>query len=701
MNKQYRRETPRALQMAMTALLALGCGVAQAAVERTLESVEHVALPGEEVQITLNMSDTAPVPKVFTVANPARLSVDLPETKLGTSSRYVPIDIGNVRSVALAESGNRTRVVVEFTQVTPYSVTNDGNRMHIHIGKAKTAGNQTPNVAAPVNVDAAVERASLRSTEPAARIQTATGPSIRDIDFRRSEQGAGRVVIEIQGVNGPVDVQEEGGKIIARFPNTVLPAALSKRLDVIDFATPVKYIDALNRNGDARLVITPINGADFEQVAYQTDTQFTIELQPLTASEIERRQLEKPKYTGERVSLSFQDVPVRALLQIIADVAEVNMVVSDSVSGSMALRLENVPWDQALDIILKSKGLGMQREGNVVLVAPLPEIAAREQAELAAQQATTNLAPLRSEIIQVNYARAGDMAALLKSGEISLLSERGQVTTDTRTNTLLINETRAKLEEIRRLIERLDIPVRQVLIESRIVVANRDFSRSLGVSSDVSDAGAIESPDGGNLLTDTGFTVALPVAAAAGILSTSILGDTFNLDLALSALESENNGEVISSPRVITANAAEASIEQGVEIPFLEAASSGAATVSFKEAVLSLTVTPQITPDERVIMDLFVTQDTQGPAVNVQGGGLVPSINTRSLSTQVLVDDGETVVLGGIYEQEDRDGITRVPVLGEIPLLGFLFRTTTKQRNKQELLLFVTPKILKQGLTLN
>lgn len=655
------------------------------AASRILQNAEYIALPGEQVQITLTLSEAAPEPKVFTVADPARLSVDLPQTQLGTSTRYVPVDVGLVRGIALAEGGMRTRVVVEMTQLLPYTVTNNGNTLLIRIGDPGAVGGSTTTV----------------SRQPAAVQAGTSGPAIRDIDFRRSEQGAGRVVVDLQGVTGPVDVQEEGGKIIARFANTTLPENLSKRLDVIDFATPVKFVDSLVRNGETRIVVTPTAGADFEQVAYQTDTQFTLELQPLTAAEIERRQQEKPKYTGERVSLSFQDVPVRALLQIIADVADVNMVVSDSVSGSMALRLENVPWDQALDIILKSKGLGMQREGNVVLVAPLPEIAAREEAELAAQQATTNLAPLRSEIIQVNYARAGDLAALLKSGEISLLSERGQVTTDNRTNTLLINETRTKLEEIRRLIERLDIPVRQVLIESRIVVANREFSRNLGVNSNLADAGAIESPTGGNILTNTGFTVALPVASAAGVLSTSLLGDTFNVDLALSALESENNGEVISSPRVITANAAEASIEQGVEIPFLEAASSGAATVSFKEAVLSLTVTPQITPDERVIMDLFVTQDTQGQSVNVQGGGQVPSINTRSLSTQVLVDDGETVVLGGIYEQEDRDNYTRVPVLGELPLLGFLFRNTTKQRDKRELLLFVTPKILKQGLTLN
>jgi type IV pilus assembly protein PilQ len=392
---------------------------------------------------------------------------------------------------------------------------------------------------------------------------------------------------------------------------------------------------------------------------------------------------------------------VRALLQIIADVADVNMVVSDKVQGTMALRLEDVPWDQALDIILDSRGLGMQSQGNVITIAPLADIAVRREAQQKAQKATEQLAPLHSEIIQINYARASDFAALLKSGNVSLLSERGQVAVDERTNTLLVSETASKLQEIRRLIDHLDIPVRQVLIESRIVVANREFARDIGVSTSAQDQAVIgDGIVGGDKAVTSGFTVNLPVANAAGSISTSIIGSSFNLNLALSALESEQLGEIISSPRVITANGKEARIDQGVEIPFLEAASSGAATVQFKEAVLSLTVTPQITPDERVVMDLLVTQDTQGQSVNVQGGGQVPSINTRSLATQVLVDDGETVVLGGIYEQENRDTYDQVPILSEIPLVGALFRTTGKQRDKRELLLFITPKILKEGMTL-
>ncbi|MES1946616.1 type IV pilus secretin PilQ [Salinisphaera sp. C84B14] len=676
-------------QWLVLALLCAGATTAQAATN-TLTAVDAASTGGSQVSIRLTMATSAPIPSVFTVNEPARLSIDLPDTELGVDQRYQRIDQGAVEAVAMAEGDNRTRVVIELTSMTDYTVNRDGNAIVIGVG----------GDVAPQTASAAAQSAGNSSYQPAPA--SVRGPRVRDIDFRRGEDGAGRVEIALDGVNGAVDVSERGGQVIATIPGVQLPAALERRLDVLDFATPVKTIDATQRDGDTRIVITPVSGADFEQVAYQTGDRFFIELQPITASDKAESEAQEPQYTGQRISLSFQNIDVRAVLQIVADVADVNMVVSDSVSGNIALRLEDVPWDQALDIILQAKGLGMRRENNVITVAPLAEIAAREQAELAAQQATTNLAPLRSEIIQINYARAGELAALLRSttGELSLLSDRGQVTVDERTNSLLINETRDKLNEIRNVINRLDIPVRQVLIESRIVVANREFSRNLGVSSSATDNAAFESSSGGNYLVDNGYTINLPVTNPAGTITTSIVGDTFNLDLALSALESENRGEIISAPRVITANAKEAKIEQGVEIPYLEAASSGAATVQFKEAVLGLTVTPQITPDERVIMDLYVTQDTQGDTIAVQGGGSVPSINTRSLTTQVLVDNGDTVVLGGIYEQENRNQADRIPILSEIPLVGGLFRRTQSQRDKRELLLFVTPKILKEQLSL-
>ncbi|MEQ8797824.1 MAG: type IV pilus secretin PilQ [Salinisphaeraceae bacterium] len=673
LNRPAGRWTALLVGLTLTGIFSAQAGAAE------LESVEHARLAGNQVLVTLTLSGPAPEASAFTVDQPARLSLDLPGTKLAAKPRYRRVDAGNLQAIALAEGGDRTRVVLELSRIVPYQLSREGNRVLVRLGQGTSETTATTDGPTPTAAPT-------------------SGQRITDIDFRRTEAGGGRVTVELSGTPGPVDVNNEGQRIVATMSGVQLPANLEKRLDVIDFATPVKYIDTLAGNGATRVVVTPIEGADFEQVAYQSDDTFVIELQPVSPEE---KQTREPEYTGERISLSFQSVDVRAVLQILADVADVNMVVSESVSGAMALELDNVPWDQALDIILASEGLGMRRQGNVILVAPLPEIATREQAELEAQQATSDSAPLVSEIIQINYARAADFAALLKSGEVSLLSSRGQVTVDERTNTLLINETRAKLEEIRRVINRLDIPVRQVLIESRIVVANREFARNLGVTASATDNAAFESPSGGNYTADTGFAVNLPVAGPAGTLTTSIIGNTFNLDLALSALESENRGEVISSPRVITANAKEAKIEQGVEIPYLEAASSGAATVQFKEAVLSLTVTPQITPDERVIMDLFVTQDTQGDAINVQGGGQVPSINTRSLTTQVLVENGETVVLGGIYEQEDRDVVNKVPGFGDIPLLGAFFRNTSKQRDKRELLLFVTPKILKEGLQIN
>lgn len=685
-HKIAHRPRSRAAVKLWLALCALAVSTVAGAAERSLDSINHVSLPGGQVEITLGLSGPAPEPSVFTVDQPARLSLDLPGTSVNVGEHYQRIGIGAAQAIAVAQGSNRARVVVELTRMLPYEVRTEGNQVHIILGEVATGTSAT----------------AARGTAPARTAPVAPeGTRITNIDFRRSESGAAQINIQAEGLDGRVDITEEGGRIIATFPDTDLPDELARRLDVIDFATPVKYIDARRRRDGAEITVTPVQDAEFEHVAYQTKNQFIIELQPLTRAEVEERERREPRYKGERISLSFQDVDVRALLQIIADVADVNMVVSDKVQGTMALRLEDVPWDQALDIILEARGLGMQREGNVITVAPLEDIAKRQKAQLEAQKATENRAPLRSEIIQINYARASDIADLLKSSDVSLLSERGQVAVDDRTNTLLISETSSKLQEIRRLIDRLDIPVRQVLIESRIVVANREFARDIGISASAQDDAVIGGGIvGANKDVTSGFTVNLPVANAAGTLSTSIIGNHFNLDLALSALESEQRGEIISSPRVITANGKEARIDQGVEIPYLEAASSGAATVQFKDAVLSLTVTPQVTPDERVVMDLLVTQDTQGQSVNVQGGGQVPSINTRSLATQVLVDDGETVVLGGIYEQENRDTYDQVPVLSDIPLVGALFRTTGKQRDKRELLLFVTPKILKEGMTL-
>ncbi len=688
--------------------LSLLSPAASAQASRALQSVDFVSLDSERLLLTLTLSEAAPEPVVFTIDKPARLSLDLPDTRVALAERFRKINVGKVRAVAAAEAKGRTRVVVELSEITPYTVRVDGNKVLVELLTAGTSG----------------PAAAL--TRPA--VAGRAGVGISAVDFRRGEKGEARIVVALSDVNTAVDVKEESGKVVARFKNARAADALIRRLDVLDFATPVKFIDVARDGINTVMTITPVSGSDFEQVAYQSGQTFTLELQPLSQDKRDEKKRNAPLYTGERISLSFQSVDIRSLLQIIADVAGTNMVVSDSVTGELAMRLQNVPWDQALDIILRTKGLGLRQQGNVMLVAPLGELAAREKEEAELEKSKITLAPLRSEIIQINYAKAADVEALLKTGENSILSERGRVTRDDRTNNLLVLETREKLAEIRILIARLDIPVRQVLIESRIVIANDDYSREIGARFGASAAGAARgssplsfatggsaaatpaglgaagsptAPTAGSFGTNTDrFNFNLPASANAGRMAFALLGSDFLLDLELSALQTEGRGEVVSTPRVITANAKQASIEQGREIPYQQASSSGATTVSFKKAVLSLKVTPQITPDEKVIMDLEVNNDSQGTDVNT-GSGTAPAIDTRKVTTQVLVDNGQTVVLGGIYDQSKVNSVSKVPLLGDIPFLGRAFRFDTTKNTKRELLIFVTPRIVSDNLRLN
>lgn len=670
-------------------LVAASTGVQAQTTSRALEDISFVALENERVLMTLTLSEPPPQPAVFTVDKPARLSIDLPDTRMSLTERYTRVNVGNVRAVASAEARGRTRVVVELGETATYTLRVDGNKVLVQLDNAAGKMAAAPAVA------------GSRGTN-----------SISNVDFRRGEKGEGRVVLRLDDPKAVVDVREEGGKVVALFKNTTVSDALAKRLDVLDFATPVKFIDVRPEAADTRIVITPIAGKDFEQAAYQSGDLFTIELQPLTQAEVEERKKAQPEFVGERISLSFQNVEVRSLLQIIADVAGTNMVISDSVKGQIAMRLENVPWDQALDIILKTKGLGLRQQGNVMLVAPVEEIAEREKIELEAQKQKTELAPLRSELVQVNYAKASDMKALLSSANNSLLSERGRVSVDERTNTLLVLETREKLDEIRALVARLDIPVRQVLIESRIVIANDDFARDLGARFGVSTIGTIGNSTIGQSGSNTGsrdvingnlpapadnYIVNLPAAGNPGRLAWTILGSDFLVDLELSALQTESRGEVISTPRVVTANGKQALIEQGREIPYQSSSGNTGTQTQFKKAVLSLTVTPQITPDNRVVMDLSVTNDSQGENVNT-GVGSAPAIDTRRLETQVLIKSGETVVLGGVFQDESTKGASKVPFLGDVPMIGRLFRSDSSSRNKRELLIFVTPRVLQEGL---
>jgi type IV pilus assembly protein PilQ len=668
------------------------------AASRTLTALDVTSTEGGAVRITLTLSSPAPEPVVFSVDKPARVSLDLAETKLAVPERYKRVGAGRVRSVAAAEASGRTRIVVELTELAPYTVRADGNQVVLDVQGGTTGVTTTSGGAGPVGA----------------------ASKILSLDFRRGEKGEGRVIVRLADPRTIVDVREEGNRVQAQFRNTDVDLELQKRLDVLDFATPVKFIDVLREGRNTSIYLTPVTGMAFEQVAYQAQDTFTIELQPVPEDSEEAKKRKEQVFVGERISLSFQNIDVRALLQIIGDVSGNNVVISDGVRGELAMRLINVPWDQALDIILRTKGLGMQQQGNVMLIAPLDEIASRAKAEGEATKQKDEGAPLRSEIIQVNYAKASEMAALLKAGSKSLLSARGQVSVDTRTNTLLVLETRERLGEIRNLIARLDVPVRQVLIESRIVIANNDFSKSLGSRFGVTGFSNLgREPVGvtsGSVNTTTEIVnnilsgnqnsfgsdrlnVNLPVASA-GRIGFAILGSNYLVDLELSALQAEGRGEVLSTPRVVTANAMQASIEQGVEIPYQEASSSGATSVSFKKAVLALQVTPQITPDDRIIMDLNVKNDSRGQDVN-SGLGQIPSIDTREVTTQVLVNNGETVVLGGVYQQTQSFSVTKVPLLGDLPLLGYIFRTTNAVNNKRELLIFVTPKILGEGIRVN
>lgn len=682
-----------------------------------LEDVRAIVQPGNKVELTLTLSDTAQQPLTFTVDNPARIALDLPDTAVSMTSRRIDVKQGVLDTVNVAEANGRTRVVLNLDSLVSYETRLEGNKIVVSLDSG--------GAARPGNMGATAAAANAGSRAATAVAPVSGTRSVSNIDFRRGADGSGRVIVELTDAKVPADLRQEGGKIVVNFTKTTLPEALMQRLDVVDFATPVTAVDALRVGDSTRLVIAA--SGDYEQLAYQTDNVYTIEIKPVVKLPPELQ--DKKEYIGERLTLNFQDIETRAVLQLLAETSGENMVISDSVGGNVTLRLQNVPWDQALDVVMRTKGLDVRRDGNVMFIAPAGEIAARERELLSARQQTQQLSPLRTEYLQVNYAKAADLANLIKSGKASLLSERGSVSIDERTNTLLLQDTSERLADIRRLVSTLDIPVKQVLIEARIVVVNDDFQRSLGVRFGVNATStSVGGSDGQGFLTNTGvdagddvvlfpgsnsaqgglevgdaedrYMVNLPIANPAGSLALTFLDSDFIVDLELSAAQAEGRGEIISSPRLVTANQREATIEQGVEIPYQESSSSGATTTSFKKAVLSLKVTPQITPDNRVILDLTVSKDSVGALVSSATGGQVPSIDTREIVTQVLVNDGQTVVLGGILETERRDSETKVPVLGDIPVLGRLFKTTTKTDNKDELLIFVTPRILREGANL-
>ncbi|HWZ64464.1 MAG TPA: type IV pilus secretin PilQ [Steroidobacteraceae bacterium] len=685
----------------------------------SLQSVDVQPLTGQQLQLTMHLSGPAPQPLSFTIDNPARISFDLPGATLALPSRRIDVHTAGLDTILAAETKDRTRVVLNLDKLVPYDARVDGNNIVVTLGNGSSGS------------AAASASTAMPSTTPissgSASAGSGSGRELRSIDFRRGTDGAGRVVVKLSDPHIHISLHQIGSQILVDFTDAGVPMNLVRRYDATDYGTPVAAFDVTRVGNGARIAITA-NG-DYEQLAYQSDDQYVVEVAPRRKANVAAE--EKPVYTGERLTLNFQDIDTRAVLQLLADASGQNIVVSDSVSGNVTLRLQNVPWDQALDIVLRTKGLDKRRDGNVIIVAPQAELATREKAELAARKDVSELAPLRSEYLQVNYAKAQDMAALIKNGQNSMLSPRGSVAVDERTNTLLLLDTSDKLADIRRLVATLDIPVRQVLIESRIVIVNNDFERQIGaifgltnfqrsganglvatsgtaaatdtmVSSQMT--GATGGVPGGPVTVPVGssasnrYNVNLPVTSPAGSFALSVLGNNFLVDLELSAAQAETQANIISSPRVITANQKEATIEQGIEIPYQQSASSGATTIQFKKAVLSLKVTPQITPDNRIILDLDVRDDSVGTIVVASGGVNVPSINTREISTQVLVNDGQTVVLGGILQTTQREDDTKVPFLGDIPILGHLFKSTDHTDDKDELMIFITPKIVREGV---
>lgn len=661
----------------------------------TLEDVSFSSLPGERLEVTMKFDGPPPEPTGYTIERPARIAVDLKDTTSGLNQRSIPLGSGNAQSVTVVETKDRTRLIFNLVELTPHETVRQNNSLVMTIGGASGA----------TATAAASQQRQSGSTA------AASSNALAGVDFRRSKEGEGRVIVDLGNASAPVNLSELAGRIRLTMPGLEVPVDLRRRLDVTDFATPVTRIDTFIEDGNAVVEIRPEGNYDY--IAYQSGREFTVSVERISEEEAETRREEKFPYTGDKLSLNFQDIEVRSVLQLIADFTGLNLVASDTVGGSITLRLQNVPWDQALDLILKTKGLDKRQIGNVLLVAPAEEIAAREKLELETSKQIAELAPVRLDIIQVNYAKAADIVALIRADE-ELISSRGFVSSDVRTNTISVRETQQKLEEIRRLVGTWDVPVRQVSIEARIVRAQTNVAESLGVrwggaAYNVSGNDVISI--GGSLGTlqeardaATGGSGAISFPGALGVdmgvsgdgASSFAIGwgsDDFLIDLELSALETDGRAEVVSQPRVVTADRQSASIKSGEEIPYQEATSSGATNVEFKEAVLSLEVTPQITPDDKIIMDLVVNQDSRG---EVTAG--IPSINTNSVTTQVLVANGETVVLGGIFQSEVATQTTKTPFLGDIPYLGRLFKRTEHIDERSELLIFITPKIIKNDL---
>jgi type IV pilus assembly protein PilQ len=685
----------------------------------TLKNISFSSLPGDRFEVRMDFDAKPPEPKSYTIDKPARLVMDFEGTESALKEKKYPLSFGSAKKANVLSDGGRTRLILDMVQLEPYKTRVEGNSFLMTVGSNE------------------IREVNKKSTSLAERItgeSSAYGAAIKDVDFRRGENGEGKVIISMTDPNVNVNVDDAGNQITVRFGGVQLPSNLRRKLDVVDFATPVQSVSADVNGGDAVFNIKSTGNYDY--MAYQTDTQYVVSIKQLTAKEQEEKS-KKFSYVGQKLSLNFQDIPVRSVLQLIADFTDLNLVASDTVEGKITLRLDNEPWDQALDLVLKTKGLDKRQVGNVLMVAPAAEIAARERAEIETAKQMRELAPLHTEYVQVLYADAKDIFKLFEDKKAnaedspstkSILSERGTAIVDDRTNSIVITDTDENIQKFREFVKRIDIPVRQVSIEARIVKATSGFREDLGVmwgldvhAKDTFANGSINNllnannavfrnrgTEGGSYIDPDDLDVikqpsgadsmavdmrAQPEEGDPGTFAVGLLGKNGWLSVELSALEKTGKGEIVSQPKVITGDKQKAVIKSGEEIGYQEATSSGASTTSFKEAVLKLEVTPQITPDDHIIMDLLVTKDNIEKFV-----AGIPVISTTELTTRVLVNNGETVVLGGIFENETVDQVKKIPFLGDLPLVGRFFRNSTQSDTKTELLIFVTPRLLQDPL---
>jgi type IV pilus assembly protein PilQ len=700
-----------------------------------LQDIKFAELPGEKVELRLRFDELPADPAGYTIDKPARLVLDFENTDNSLQQKKFAMDIGDVSSAVVVSSGGKTRLIVNMDKLTTYTTRREGNEFIVLVGSESSVADADVIRSAEASRTTAVASASKNTFD---RSKSA----ITSVDFRRGETGEGRVIVRLTNPGVSIDVEEVAGGVEVSFMQTSLPDELKRRLDVADFATPVKMVSATSNNVRTSLSIKA--SGEYDYLAYQADNEYVISVKPLTRAEQEEKKSQFA-FTGEKLSLNFQNIEVRSVLQLIADVTQLNLVASDTVKGNITLRLDNVPWDQALDLVLKTKGLDKRQIGNVLMVAPAAEIAERERQELETRKQLQELAPLRTEYIRVRYANARELfdlfipqygergaagagagsgrAAQDRNATGSILSERGHAIVDERTNSIILTDTEEKIEGFKRVIDQVDIPIRQVMIEARIVIANNNFRKELGAAiggavwagdrhgsniftgNNLSADDIETNPDGGQTVTTTDFFDLAATGtqnAASGKLAWNIIRNNVFLGLELSALEDSGYAEIVSQPKVITGDKQQASIESGTEIPYRDAtATTGAggggggvaASISFKKALLKLDVTPQITPDDKIIMDLVINQDSPGEATSAG-----PTIDVTKLETQVLVPDGQTIVLGGIFQNNIQTSETKIPLLGDIPVIGRLFRRDLNSETKRELLIFITPRIMSNGV---